>query len=71
MTVSREEFNGLGKRVDEIQLLRPIVERNERDIQKIFESISQIPEQNQKLLNKIIFLMLIPIGLSVWKLAGG
>lgn len=71
MTVTREELNGLGQRVGEVELLEPQVKRNSSDIQKVFDELAKIPAQNQALLNKIVFLMLIPIGLSIWKLVAG
>jgi len=66
MDVTREEVNGLGKRISEVELLKPAVERNAADIQKVFFELSKIPEQNQKLLNKILFAMIVSIGMATW-----
>jgi len=77
MDVTREEVNGLGKRISEVELLKPTVARNEKDIQKMFEELGKIPaqnqaltkdisESNQKLLMKIMFAMLIAIGTATW-----
>jgi len=65
---TREEVNGLGKRLDEVALLKSTVIRNESDIQKIFLEMSKIPEQNQKLLTKIGIAMFLSIGLATWAL---
>ena len=43
MNVTREEFNGLGKRVSEVELLKTAVKRNEEDIQKIFDGMAKLP----------------------------
>jgi len=68
MEVSREELNGLGKRVGKVELLAPKVERAEEDIQKVFTELSKIPDQNQKLLNKIFFVVVVSIGMATWAL---
>lgn len=51
--VSRDEFNGLGKRVDLVALMTPKVERNEEDIQKIFDAMDKIPSQNEKMMKDV------------------
>ena len=77
MDVTREELNGLGSRVSNIEKLESRVLRNEQDIQKIFSAMSEIPEQNlaltkeiadknQKLLTKIMFAVVIAIGTATW-----
>lgn len=43
MTVSREEVNGLGQRIGEVEKLEPQVKRNADDIQHIFSSLSSLP----------------------------
>jgi len=63
---SREELNGLGKRLGKVELLKPAVDRNAADIQKAFFELSKIPEQNQKLLNKILFAMILSIAMATW-----
>ena len=76
--VSRVEFNGLGTRLAECEQLKPIVRRNEDDIQKIFENLDKIPEHNakviektnelnQKLLNKVVLTIFVSILLMVAK----
>jgi len=59
--VTREEFNGLGGRLAKIELLTPKVERNEEDIQKVFDALAKLPEANQKMLNKVIISMVVAV----------
>lgn len=66
MDVTREEVNGLGKRISEVELLKPEVARNQQDIQKIFDALDQIPKQNQKLVTTILFSAVISIGVATW-----
>lgn len=66
MEVTKEDLNGLGKRLGSVELLKPKVARNEEDIQKVFTELSKIPEQNQKLLNKIFFVVILSLALSTW-----
>jgi len=47
----RLQLNGFGKRLTEIEKLDSKVERNEHDIQKVFEVLQDIPAQNQTMLN--------------------
>ncbi len=63
---SRKDLNGLGERLGKVELLKPAVQRNAADIQKVFFELSKIPEQNQKLLNKILFAMIVSIGMATW-----
>ena len=68
-TMLREQINGFGKRLSEVELLKPTVRRNEEDIQKIFDNLDKIPEHNQKIINKMIFLILIPtliLAYQIW-----
>jgi hypothetical protein len=76
--ITREEFNGLGKRLSECELLKPTVTRSEVDIQKIFANLDKIPEtnskimrevneSNQKLLNKVIISMVCALLLMIAK----
>lgn len=50
---SRKDLNGLGKRLGEIELLKPAVERNAADIQKIFDAMDKIPAQNAAIMKDV------------------
>lgn len=62
----KEQLNGFGRRLTEVEKLETKVTRNEQDIQKIFEEMAKIPEQNQKLVTTILFSAVISIGVATW-----
>lgn len=51
--VTRAEFNGVTKRIAEVRELKPKVERNESDIQKIFDEMAKIPSNNAAILKEV------------------
>ena len=70
MTVSREEFNGLGKRLSEVELLKPKVERNEKDIDTIFrefdEKTTKFSEKADKIFTGVVIgSVVVVIGLII------
>jgi len=60
------DLNGFGRRLTEVEKMESRVSRNESDIQKVFDELAKIPEQNQKLLTTILFAAVISIGTATW-----
>lgn len=63
--VTKEEFNGLGGRVTNVEVsmsaVKTKVERTDEDIQKIFARLDTLPYW-------VIGAVLVPIGISVYQL---
>ena len=64
MEVSRDEFNGLGRRVSAVEQLKPIVTRNQEDIQKIFASMATLPYKILGMISIPTILLIIQLYLT-------
>jgi len=57
-------LNGLGKRLDEVFLLKPTVARNEADIQKIFASMASLPYKILAMISIPTILLIVQLYLT-------
>jgi len=67
-SVTREEVNGLGNRVSNVEKLESRVKRNEKDIQDLWRSTGEIKKDFNSLAFKILFMVSVPTLLVLWQI---